>query len=396
MVERPAPVRKTQRLMSIVKIGMVALMIAATLLGTDCSPQAMAVNGKAPLKNATSSSGRNFARGGRDRRFALRTIQRKMEPTVRRMSATHTGGIVVPAILISRNEMPQTADSNRSWMRSEAAMNGIESEKDPPEESYSVQGYTKYAAVRRRKINDMTIWKRAASLAVISGVGVAAWLMGQPMADPLLEGFRTVEAASVADAMEQLYGQQSYMKHDMRPVFPTKFAGPAVTVLLKKAEHNEGSAASQGMLDAIDAAKPGSVYVMVLEDGLDYAGMGGLMATAMKYRGFTGAIIDASVRDTPQIRKLQFPIFSRGVAPSTTINHYKFAGVNIPVTCAGAKVNAGDIIVADEDGVAVVPKAKAAEVLKKAQELDDTEHRMIPFIEKFKSIKEAVAKFGRI
>jgi regulator of RNase E activity RraA len=120
------------------------------------------------------------------------------------------------------------------------------------------------------------------------------------------------------------------------------------------------------------------------------------MATAMKYRGFVGAIVDGSVRDTPQIRKLQFPVFSRGVAPSTTINHYRFAGVNVPVTCAGVKVNGGDIIVADEDGVAVVPKAHAADVLKKAQDLDNTEHSMIPFIEKFRSIKEAVAKFGRI
>ena len=55
----------------------------------------------------------------------------------------------------------------------------------------------------------------------------------------------------------------------------------------------------------------------------DYAGIGGLMATAMKYRGLAGAVIDGSVRDTPQIRKLQFPVFSRGVAPSTTINHYR-------------------------------------------------------------------------
>jgi regulator of RNase E activity RraA len=84
------------------------------------------------------------------------------------------------------------------------------------------------------------------------------------------------------------------------------------------------------------------------------------------------------------------------VVPSTTINHYRFAGVNVPVKCAGVQVNAGDIITADEDGVAVVAKARAQEVLKKAQELDDTEHRMIPFIEKFRSIKEAVAKFGRI
>jgi 4-hydroxy-4-methyl-2-oxoglutarate aldolase len=212
----------------------------------------------------------------------------------------------------------------------------------------------------------------------------------------VVEGLRMVEVASVSDAIEQLYGQRAYLAHDMRPVFKTKFAGPAVTVLLKKEEHTEGSKASQGMLDAIDAAAPGSVYVMVLEDGLDYAGIGGLMATAMKYRGLAGAVIDGSVRDIPQITRLQFPVYSRGIAPSTTINHYRFAGVNIPVKCAGVTVNAGDIIAADEDGVVVVSRAHAPEVLKKAQELDDTEHRMLPFIEKYRSIKESVATFGRI
>jgi regulator of RNase E activity RraA len=238
--------------------------------------------------------------------------------------------------------------------------------------------------------------KRITLAATVSMLAVSVWLLAQPAGDPLIEGFRDVEAASAADAMEQLYGQKAYMSHEMRPLSPTKFAGPAVTILLKKEEHKEGASASQGMLDAIDAAKAGSVYVMVLEDGADYAGIGGLMATAMKYRGFAGAIIDGSVRDTPQIRKIQFPVFSRGVVPSTTINHYRFADVNVPVTCAGVKVNAGDIITADEDGVVVVPRAHAADVLKKAQELDNTEHTMLPFIEKFRSIKEAVAKFGRI
>ena len=231
---------------------------------------------------------------------------------------------------------------------------------------------------------------------LLCAAGFVAVLAQAPAGDPLVEGFRQVEVASVADAMEQLYGQKLYMHHEMRPVFTTKFAGPAVTVLLKKEEHTEGSKASQGMLDAIDAAAPGSVYVMKLEDGADIAGMGGLMATAMKARGLAGAVVDAAVRDLPQIKKLQFPVYSTGVAPSTSVNHYRFAGVNVPVMCAGALVNANDIISADEDGVVVIPRAKAAEVLKKAQDLDNTEHTMIPFIEKFRSIKEAVAKFGRI
>jgi regulator of RNase E activity RraA len=212
----------------------------------------------------------------------------------------------------------------------------------------------------------------------------------------LIEGFREVEVASVADAMEQLYGKRAYMSHDVRPLNPSKFAGPAVTVLLKKEEHHEGAKALQGMLDTIDEAGPGSVYVMVLEDGLDYAGIGGLMSTAMKYRGLAGAVVDGGIRDTPQITKLQFPVFSRGIVPSTTVNHYRFAGKDVPVTCAGVPVRAADIVVADMDGIVVVPKEHAAEVLKKAQQLDNTEHSMLPFIEKYRSIREAVAKFGRL
>ncbi len=233
-------------------------------------------------------------------------------------------------------------------------------------------------------------------LAAAIVVGATWEWLAASAGDPLIDGFRLVEVASVADAMDQLYGQRAYMSHEMRPLAPAKFAGPAVTVLLKKEEHREGAPASQGMLDAIDAAPLGSVYVMVLEDGADYAGIGGLMATTMKYRGLAGAVIDASVRDTPQIARIQFPVFSRGVVPSTSINHYRFAGANVPVVCGGVRVNAGDIVTADMDGVAVVPRAHAAEVLKKAQDLDDTEHRMLPFIEKYRSIREAVAQFGRI
>ncbi|MGH9667229.1 MAG: RraA family protein, partial [Bryobacteraceae bacterium] len=210
------------------------------------------------------------------------------------------------------------------------------------------------------------------------GVGLAGFL-GAESSGSIVDNFKLVEVASVADAMEQLDAQPASMSHDMRPLFPVKFAGPAVTVLLKKEENKDGSGALQGMLDAIDEAPAGSVYVIVLEHGVDIAGIGGLMATAMRVRGLAGAVVDASVRDTPQIRKIQFPVFSRGVSPATAVNHFRLAGVNVPLDCAGVRVNPGDIVAADEDGVVVVPKAHAADVLKKAQQLDDTEHRMLPF-----------------
>jgi regulator of RNase E activity RraA len=214
--------------------------------------------------------------------------------------------------------------------------------------------------------------------------------------EQIVQELNRVEVSSLADAMEQLYGQTNYMVHSMRPLAPTKFAGPAVTVMMRKEEHKEGAKASQGMLDAIDNSPAGSVYVMVLEDGQNIAGIGGIMATAMKVRGFAGAVIDGGVRDVAQIQKIQFPVFSRSIVPSTSINHYRFAGSNIRVTAGGVRVSPNDIIVADQDGVAVVPRANAAAILVKARELENTEHSMYPFIARFRSVKEAVARFGRI
>jgi regulator of RNase E activity RraA len=211
----------------------------------------------------------------------------------------------------------------------------------------------------------------------------------------LLEGFRHVEVASVSDALEQIAGKKMYMSHHMRPIFTTRFAGFATTVLLKK-EANHDPDALKGMLHAIDIGAPNSVYVMVVEDGSDIAGMGGLMGTAMSARNFSGAVIDGGVRDTAYLQKIGFPVYALGIVPSTSVGHYRFAGANIPVVCDGVPVNAGDIIVADPDGVVAVPKALAAQTLKLAQEMDFKEHSMYAYIEKLKSIEEAVAKFGRL
>jgi regulator of RNase E activity RraA len=211
----------------------------------------------------------------------------------------------------------------------------------------------------------------------------------------LLEGFRHVEVASVSDALEQLTGRKMYMSHRMRPIFPSKFAGFAVTVLLKK-EANHDPDALNGMLAAIDHGAPNSVYVMVVEDGADIAGMGGLMGTAMAARNFSGAVIDGGVRDVAYLQKIGFPVFAQGIVPSTSISHYRFAGANIPVLCDGVTVSPADIVVADADGVAVVPRSAAPQVLAVAQKMDFKEHSMYAYIEKLKSIEEAVKKFGRL
>ena len=211
----------------------------------------------------------------------------------------------------------------------------------------------------------------------------------------LLDGYRHVEVASVSDALEKVTGQKMYLSHHMRPIFTSKFAGLALTVKLKKEENHDPDALT-GMLTAIDQGGPNSVYVMVVEDGADIAGMGGLMGTAMAARNFSGAVIDGGVRDTAYLQKIGFPVFALGTVPSTSVGHYRFAGSNIPVVCDGVHVEAGDIVAADSDGVVIVPRAKAAEVLALAQDMDFKEHSMYAYIEKLKSIGEAVKKFGRL
>lgn len=211
----------------------------------------------------------------------------------------------------------------------------------------------------------------------------------------ILDGYKHVEVASVSDAMEKLTGQRIYLSHRIRPIFPAKFAGLAVTVKLKK-EENHDPDALEGMLAAIDHGGPNSVYVMVVEDGADIAGMGGLMGTAMQARNFSGAVIDGGVRDVAYLTKIGFPVFASGPVPSTSVGHYRLASANTPVVCDGVPVSPGDIVAADADGVVIVPRSKAADVLATAQEMDFKEHSMYAYIEKLKSIEEAVKKFGRL
>ena len=96
------------------------------------------------------------------------------------------------------------------------------------------------------------------------------------------------------------------------------------------------------------------------------------------------------------LRKIGFPVYATGIVPSTSVHHYRFGGSQIPVMCDGVAVNAGDIVAADSDGVVVVPRERAQEVLALAQQMDYKEHSMYAVIEQMKSIVEAVKKFGRL
>jgi regulator of RNase E activity RraA len=107
-------------------------------------------------------------------------------------------------------------------------------------------------------------------------------------------------------------------------------------------------------------------------------------------------VIDGGVRDVAYLRKIGFPVYATGVVPATSAGHYRVGGTGIAVVCDGVKVNAGDIVTADSDGVVVVPREIAPKVLVLSQQLDFKEHSMYAFIENTKSIEEAVRKFGRL
>ena len=216
--------------------------------------------------------------------------------------------------------------------------------------------------------------------------------------DPLIAGFQQTAIASVCDAVDQVCHQRGYMSHDMRPWVGKRFVGRAVTSLVKpsKPEESTPATAVKHPIEMIDEAKPGEVGVIVFEDGLEIAAIGGLMATAAKARGMAGMVLDGAIRDIEEVRRLGLPVFARAASPANAVTRFKSVAKNIPVECAGVTVNPGDIIVAGVDGVIVVPNEKADDVLKVAQEIDEREGKMVPFIQREKSLQKAVEVFDRI
>lgn len=233
-------------------------------------------------------------------------------------------------------------------------------------------------------------------------VGVGLFTAGTPAPaasdDPLVEGFKLTAIASVSDAVDQVVGERGFMNYDMRPVIPGRVVGRAVTAKVVPMQEGKSTAASavSHSVQMIDEADPGDVGVIVVEDGLNVAAVGGLMITTAKSRGMAGMVLDGGARDIPELRTLGLPIYARSYTPATAVGRYVSVSKNETVECAGVSVSPGDIIVGDEDGVVVVPKDHAAKVLEAAMEIDEKEGAMVPLIKKLKSLTEVVKKFNRI
>lgn len=220
----------------------------------------------------------------------------------------------------------------------------------------------------------------------------------EPAGDPLVAGFKSTYPASVSDAVELVTGKNGTMRYDMRLMTGANMVGRAVTALAKPAAADQATTAlaTKHSVEMIDEAKPGEVGVIVMEGSLDIAAMGNLMATAAVERGMAGMVLDGAIRDLWDVRRMGLTVYARSKSPRTAVGHYATVARNVPVECAGVTVRPGDIIVADEDGVVVVPQERAAEVLKRAQVIDQQESGMFPFIREFKSLSKAIAKFNRI
>jgi regulator of RNase E activity RraA len=153
--------------------------------------------------------------------------------------------------------------------------------------------------------------------------------------------------------------------HQMWPQMP-RIAGPAFTVKCGKGDHLSLHA-------AIYRAKAGDV--IVVEADPEYANTGGNVCAVAQQRGIAGMIIDGAIRDIGEIRDAQFPVFARGLMPKPGAKEQMFP-LNQPIQCGGVTVHGGDYIVADEDGVAVIPKDKLTEVYKLAKTRTDKDAGM--------------------
>ncbi len=200
---------------------------------------------------------------------------------------------------------------------------------------------------------------------------------------------------NVADAVEEATGARGWMSADMKPILDSKVVGRAWTALLRPVLRTDDRKYPNYALQILDEAPPGSVLVYVLEGAPEIAGSGNLMATTAKVRGLEATVIDGAVRDVAEIRRIGYPVFSRGISPATSVGRLVGVAKQVPVKCAEVMVHPGDYIVGDLDGVVVVPQAAAEKVVELLKQYDDKEAKMIPIIQREKSMLKALEIYNR-